>query len=359
MIPDSSETTVNVFLRKFDKILNFVLSLRGKTFSDEVSFLLEKALDHLKVIDTSNTNDDVHSALIETLINKQFFSETLNVATTPLAHVPILIFSIKALNELTNNDRRFHKFISASPDTFHQIHQIVMTAYVDKAEVKHALLEFFLCLSKFHKGREWIWSCGLLQFITQCLEDRAVFIRKTAQELIHNILMLSTTDQTKEMFERLLILMRKHVSELNNKQNQSDSMEIYLSVLSSYIETNMAENSTNSSGSELISLNIEDFLMNLAQSSVDKKLLGNVCSLMVGIYAKCASENASETTRWKDKTLELIKFVLNKELMQATLMVVSKSLFYWSNLKSNTEFQLGLVHIMVIWLRRTHLIENL
>ena len=344
---DISESRVNTFLNKFDKLLSFLLTQKGKKFSKDASLYLEKALDHMKVIDDSNTADDTHSALIEIVAGKQFFAETLratNASSTPL---PVLTFSIKVLSKLSDSEPRFQKSLSEFPETFVQIHENISTTFAEQAEVKQSLLHLFLSLSKFHRGRDWIWNHGLLRFVTQCLDDRAFFVKQAAQELTQQILFSSTANQRREIFERLQISMRGHESQFNSQQNQSDRLETYFSVLENYIEKNLAENNTDNSAIELVSLNIEEFLMNLAQSSTNQRFLGKVCSFMVSIYAKCASEKATENSIWKKKTLEIIQLVLKKKLMQATLVTVSKSLFYWSYLRDETEFQLDLLHIMV------------
>lgn len=338
------ECSMNVFSTKFDRFLGFLLSSRGETFTDGISFLLEKALDHLKVANNSFAIKDAYS-VFQTATIKRFFSETLDV-TTSSVNLPILVFSISVLSELSSNQQRFQKSYSEYPEAFLYIQKITSSELIEKTEVKSTLMHFFLSLSKSHEGREWIWSCGLLRFTTQCLEDPAVYIRKPAKELTHTLLMSSTDDQRKEIFERLLILMKKWTIVSKSQQNQNDFLETYLIVLESYIERNLVENRTNYSGRELVSLGIEDLLMDLAQNSSNQKFLGQICSLMAGIYAKCAYESATEISSWKSKTLEIIQLVVSKDLAQVTLNVVSKSLFFWSYI-DHKEFQLNLIHIMV------------
>ena len=350
---EEPESQVKIFIKKFEKILNLLLSLRLKSkdsFTEDVSFLLEKALDHLKQIDVANSEDHGHSVSIRNQIFKQFFADTLNVTKTSPIHPPIIIFSIKLLNELSNTESRFKKSITASPETFAQIQQIITTPLIENAEVKHELLQFFSSLSKFHSGCEWIWLSGFLQFITTCLEDRAVFIRKTAQELTTEILMSLTGNRKKEVYERLLIPIRTYEAQLNNGlQNRSDGLQLYFSVLENHIEKNFLEKD-NRSGSELAELDVEDLLIGVAKKTTSHKCVQMIYSLLVCIYAKCASEESGNEVKikeWEVKTVGIIQQVLDAQSVATALNVTSKSLFFWSHLSGCKEFQLDLVHIMV------------
>lgn len=347
------------FLQKFNATLSLLKSFCTKpkaSFSENVSFLLDKALDHLKKQGTGNVKigrgEMAHMALIRSKNVKEFFSETLKVSRAPVIHPPIIIFSIQLFTELTSNEARFQLMFAESSSIFPVIQQLTETTIVENSEVKQILLGLFLCLSKFKSGQQWLWSSGALVFIVDSLSDRTIFTRKTAQELMNLILPIMDQVQRKTILTGLLAPIIQAGSKLDHHQIESDRLRPYFEVLEGYMDHCLsARVHREQPVAELSSSDFERALLNLVQSAENEKLLSQAGSLLAAIYAKCASESPVDEhdsfEREKEKTMKLIQLILRRGILRSTLSVTSQALYYWSQLDTAKDFQVQLVCIMV------------
>ena len=344
------------FLQKFNATLNLLKEFCSKpkaSFSENVSFLLDKALDHLEKEEGDNEKlrqgDAAHLALIRSRNLKEFFSETLKTSRATVIHPPIIIFAIKLFTELTSNEARFQAMSEESSSVFPMVQQLTETTIVENSEIKQVLLSLFLNLSKFRSGQQWLWRSGSLAFIADSLSDRTIFTRKTAQELMNLILPIMEQDQRKAILVELLGPVVQAGNKLDHRQIESDKLRPYFEVLENYMEQCLSvKNHSELTGGELSSFEVERALLNLAQTAENEKLLSQAGSLLGAIYANRASRSPKyEQGSYEEKTMKLIKLILRRGFPRSTLSVTSQSLFFWSQLDSAKDFQVQLVCIMV------------
>lgn len=347
------------FLKKFDKALQLLNSFSEKSksnFSENVSFLLDKALDHLKKLETedereSRDGDLTHTTLIKSQSVKEFFSRTLNVTRAPIIHPPITIFAIKLFTQLTKSEARFRLMMSEANAVFSKIQQLTETTIVENSEIKQTLLSLFLSLASFRGGQDWLWASRMLLFITDCLSDRTIFTRKTARELINSVLPLMDDDPRNVIMAKLLEPVLQAGTKLDHRQIESDRLKPFFEVLENYLERCLSSGNLSGKlvGSQLLSGDVERALINLVQCAEHEKLLMQAGSLLAAIYAKSASELGSEhQSSLEEKNLKVIQMILRRAFLRPTLNVVSNSLFFWSRLEGSTrKFQMQLVCVMV------------
>ncbi len=357
----------NEFLQKFEKALQLLNSFSEKSkasFSENVSFLLDKVLDHLKKLEEEemvNTRKPTgiggisfHSALIRSKISKDFFSETLKISRAPTIHPPIIIFSLKLITELTSNHHRFQNMQAECAPVFQRIQELTETTVVENSEIKQTLLIMFLRLAKFKDGQEWLWSSGVLLFIISSLSDRTIFTRKTAQELIKYILPLMGGDQRKTILEHLLSPIIQAGNKLDHQQIESDRLRPFFEVLEGYMEhclsSPLARSSIEEMGhGKIVSPEVERALLNLVQSAENEKLLSQAGSLMAAVYAysSVVESGSALPNSYRISTLTLIQKILYRGFIRPTINVTSESLFFWSRLDGTKDFQIQLACIMV------------
>lgn len=349
------ECKTNPFIQKFDKALSLLESFCDKSkssFSENISFLLDKSLDHLKKLDKENDedlqpNDDTHIALIQSTNVKHFYKEVLRVSKIPMVHPSIITFAINLLVELTNNEARFQLMYSESKYVFVQVQQLTETTIIENSEFKQSILSFFLNLAKFRAGRQWLLSSGSLLFTVQSLSDRTIFTRKTAQELINITLPLLEESQRETIFTELIEPILQAGRKLENNQIESDKLKPYFEVLERYFECTLISNTEDKTAAFLFSKNIEKALFSIVSCAENEKLLSQAGSLLAAAYAKSALESEEERSSYESKTLVLIQLILRRGFLRSTLNVTSQSLFFWSQLKTANVFQTQLVHLMV------------
>lgn len=349
------ESKASLFIQKFDKALTLLNSFCDKSkssFSENISFLLDKSLDHLKQLndetdEESKSNEEPHLALIQSKSVKQFFQEVLKISRVPTIHPSIITFAINLLVELTSNETRFLCMYSELPDIFILIQQLKETTIIENNEFKQSILLFFLSLAKFKAGQQWLLSSGSLHFTVQSLSDRTIFTRKTAQELINCVLPKLDEIERETVLTELLEPILQAGQRLDNHQIESDKLKPYFEVLERYVEYNLMTNNEDKTATFLSTKNAEKALFNIVSCAENEKLLSQSGSLLAAIYAKNALEKEEEQSSWEAKTLALIQLILRRGLLRATLNVTSQSLFFWAQLKSANSFRAHLVHLMV------------
>ena len=347
-----------IFLQKFDKALLLLSSFCDKnkaSFSENVSFLLDKALDHLKKLENDcsaelKAKDSTHQALIQSKTVIAFLTDTLKVSKAPIIHPPIIVFSIKLVMQLSRNETRFQLLHSTCPEVFILIQQLKETTITENSEIKQTFLSLFSSLSKFKMGQDWLWTSGSLLFAVQSLADRTVFTRKTAQELLNSIFPSVDADKRQILLKNVFDPISQARKHSENPQIESDRLKPFFEVLESYIENCLTSNKPDSTGSHLSALDCEKILTELLSSAENEKLLSQTGSVLVAFFAKCASEtiNNAEISSWEDKTLKVIQLILRRGFIRPTLSVTSQSLFYWSHVKTTqTSLKAPLLHLMV------------
>lgn len=350
------EDQSNPFIQKFDRVLTLLLSFCDKSkasFSENISFLLDKSLDHLKILDTENVTERrncTHLALIQTLNVKKLFQEVFKISRLPFVHSSITSFAINLLVELTKNEVRFKAMYSESKGVFDQIHQLTETTFIENSEMKKSVLNFFFSLSKFQCGRDWLLTSGSLSFIVSSLSDRTVFIRKAAQESICYILPLLDETQREKVLLELLNPVLQAGQKLENHQIESDKLKPYFEVLEYYIDHSLLSHTNDKTGAFLSTNNAEVALENIVSRAENEKMLSQAGSLLVAIYAKNAIESSTinrQSTIWEDKTLLLIQLILRRGFLRSTLNVTSQSLVFWTRLQGAKSFHSQLVHLAV------------
>ena len=346
------ENKLDQFLHKFDKALSLLNSFCDKSkssFSENISFLLDKSLDHLKRLDTEEMKDCdlTHVALIKNSNVKHFLNEVLKVSKAPNIHPSIITFAINLLVQLTSNEARFQLMYSESQDALIKVQQLTETTIIENSEIKQAVLHFFLSLAKFKSGQQWLLTSGSLLFSVQSLSDRTIFTRKTAQELINFVLPFLDDAEREILFKGLLDPIQQAGIKLENHQIESDKLKPYFEVLEYYVGLTLTSNKMDKTGSCFCAMNADKVLHNIVSSAENEKLLTQAGSLLTGIYAKCALECEEERATWESKTFALIQLILRRGFLRSTLNVTSSSLFFWSQLKTASGFQAQLVYLMV------------
>jgi hypothetical protein len=348
------ESSSSQFLQKFDKALFLLKSYCDKpksSFSENISFLLDKSLDHLKKLDGDSIKeaqflDPTHVALIQSQSVKVFLNEVLKISKVHSIHSSIITFSINLLLQLTNNEAKFELMYSESPNIFVKIQQLTETTIVENNEFKQSIMNFFLSLSKLKAGLQWLLTSGSLLFIVDSLSDRTIFTRKKAEEAINYALPLLNDANREIIFTKLLEPILKAGNKLENHQIESDKLKPYFEILEHYVTLTLSSNKMDTTGKTLSSLNTEQVLHNIVSTAQNEKLLTQASSLIAAIYAKCAMENEKEQNTWEIKTVSLIQLILRRGFLRVTLIVISQSLFFWSQLKTSSLVG-QLVHLMV------------
>lgn len=349
------ESSSSQFLQKFDKALSLLNSYCDKpksSFSENISFLLDKSLDHLKKLDNDSIKgaqflDPAHAALIQSQSVKVFLNEVLKISKVHSIHSSITTFAINLLLQLTNNEAKFELMYSESPNIFIKIQQLTETTIVENNEFKQAIMNFFLSLSKLKAGLQWLLTSGSLFFIVDSLSDRTIFTRKKAEEAINYALPLLNDANREIIFTKLLEPILKVGNKLENHQIESDKLKPYFEILEHYVTLTLTSNKMDKTGKTLSSLNTEQVLHNIASRAQNEKLLTQAASLIAAIYVKCAMENEKEQNSWEIKTISLIQLILRRGFLRVTLTVISQSLFFWSQLKTSSCLVGQLVHLMV------------
>ena len=356
---EDQDVRLSEFLQKFDKALLLLNSFCDKSkasFSENISFLLDKALDHLKKLENDlpiefKANDSTHQALIQSTTVRAFLTETLKVSRAPILHPPIVIFSIKLVMHLSNTEKRFQFLHSSCPDVFTCIQQLKETTITENSEVKQTFLGLFSSLAKFNLGQEWLWTSGSLLFAVESLADRTVFTRKTAQELLNSVFPAVDEEKRQILLKHIFSpITEARVRSDNNPQIESDRLKPFFEVLESYIENCLIESKSDSTGAHLTTMDAEKVLTELLSSAENEKLLSQAGSLLVAYFAKCASEttNNAEISSWENKTMKLIQLILRRGFIRPTLTTTSQSLFYWSHVKTTqTSLKAPLLYLMV------------
>lgn len=344
------------FLHKFDKALSLLQSYCDKpksSFSENISFLLDKSLDHLKKLDSGEICDlqpvdPTHVALIQNQNVKLFFNEVLEISKVHSIHPSIMTFAINLLLQLTNNEDKFNLMYSESQNIFSKIQQLMKTTIVENNEFKQSIMNLFLSLAKFQAGLKWLLDSGSLFFIVNSLSDRTIFTRKKAEETINHVLPLVDGVQRETIFTKLLEPIFKAGNRLENNQIESDKLKPYFEVLANYIALTLVANKTDMSAGTLLALNTEEVLYNIVSTAENEKLLTQSASLLAAIYAMCALENEKEHRNWETKAISLIQLLLRRGFLRVNLRVISHSLFVWSQLETSSVFVKQLVRLMVI-----------
>jgi len=207
-------------------------------------------------------------------------------------------------------------------------------------------MNFFLSLSKLKAGLQWLLTSGSLLFIVDSLSDRTIFTRKKAEEAINYALPLLNDANREIIFTKLLEPILKAGNKLENHQIESDKLKPYFEILEHYVTLTLSSNKMDTTGKTLSSLNTEQVLHNIVSTAQNEKLLTQASSLIAAIYAKCAMENEKEQNTWEIKTVSLIQLILRRGFLRVTLIVISQSLFFWSQLKTSSLVG-QLVHLMV------------
>lgn len=349
------ESNFDQFLQKFDKALSLLNSYCDKpksSFSENISFLLDKSLDHLIKLDNDSIKetqslDPTHAALIKSQSVKIFFNEVLKISKVHSIHSSIITFAINLLLQLTNNEVKFELMHSESPNIFIKIQQLTETTVVENNEIKQSIMNFFLSLSKIKAGLYWLLNSGSLLFVVESLSDRTIFTRKKAEEAINYALPLLDDVNRETIFTKLLEPILKAGNKLENHQIESDKLKPYFEILEHYVTLTLTSNIMDKTGKTLSSLNTEQVLQNIVSSAENEKLLTQAASLIAAIYAKCALENEKERNAWEIKTIALIQMLLRRGFLRVTLSVISQSLFFWSHVKTSNFLVGQLVYLMV------------
>jgi len=283
------ESSSSQFLQKFDKALSLLNSYCDKpksSFSENISFLLDKSLDHLKKLDNDSIKgaqflDPAHAALIQSQSVKVFLNEVLKISKVHSIHSSITTFAINLLLQLTNNEAKFELMNSESPNIFIKIQQLTETTIVENNEFKQAIMNFFLSLSKLKAGLQWLLTSGSLFFIVDSLSDRTIFTRKKAEEAINYALPLLNDANREIIFTKLLEPILKVGNKLENHQIESDKLKPYFEILEHYVTLTLTSNKMDKTGKTLSSLNTEQVLHNIASRAQNEKLLTQAASLIV------------------------------------------------------------------------------
>ena len=349
------ERNFDQFQQKFDKALSLLNSYCDKpksSFSENISFLLDKSLDHLIKLDNDSIKetkslDPTHAALIKSQSVKIFFNEVLKISKVHSIHSSIITFAINLLLQLTNNEVKFELMYSEAPNIFIKIQQLTETTVVENNEIKQSIMNFFLSLSKIKAGLYWLLNSGSLLFVVESLSDRTIFTRKKAEEAINYALPLLDDVNRETIFTKLLEPILKAGNKLENHQIESDKLKPYFEILEHYVTLTLTSNIMDKTGKTLSSLNTEQVLQNIVSSAENEKLLTQAASLIAAIYAKCAMENEKERNAWEIKTIALIQMLLRRGFLRVTLSVISQSLFFWSHVKTSNFLVGQLVYLMV------------
>ncbi|KAI9561883.1 hypothetical protein GHT06_012845 [Daphnia sinensis] len=332
------ETNFSAFLQKFEKALSLLKSYCDKpksSFSENISFLLDKSLDHLKKLDSDDVCDlhlvdPTHAALMHSQGVKVFFNEVLKISKIHSIHPSIMTFAVNLMLQLTNNEVKFNLMYSESQNIFTKIQQLMETTIVENNEFKQSIMSFCLGLAKFPAGLKWLLTSGALLFIVDSLSDRTIFIRKKAEEIINLVLPLVDDVQRETIFTKLVEPILKAGNRLENHQIESDKLK------------------PDKSAGILLALNTETVLFTIVSTAENEKLLTQSASLLAAIYAKCALENEKEHCSWETKAVSLIQLLLRRGFLRVSLRVISHSLFAWSQLEISGSFVKQLVRFMVI-----------
>lgn len=362
----SVEPEEKTFLVKFDKAISLLWSFSEKSkasFSENVSFLLDKTLDQLRNIANNPGIDKVEATalkdqLFHHLINSRrvqdFLLDTTRVSRALVAHTPVLVFSLNLVGELSNNLSKFEALNSAAPELFQNIQKLVETTVVEHCDVKQAFLQLFSSLSRFKEGQKWLWNSRTFIFIIHCLGDRTIFTRKAAQEIVTFVFPFldekQKNDALEHLSEPLFEAAEQHKEELS--LIESDKLKPYFEVLQNCVELSLTHNRDDKIGTTLINMNSEKSLNILVLKSGNDKLPVHAGSLLVAIFAKYAAETEGQRIEYQNKTLSLLKLILNRGYLRSALHVLSQSLFYWSNLKLADAFHLQLSRLMVTLSKR-------
>lgn len=349
----------NAFLLKFDKAISLLGSFSEKpkaSFSENVSLLLDKTLDQLKSVEI-NVNSiraaGLKGQLFHALINSKrvqnFLLETTRVSRALGVHTPVLVFSLNLIAELSNDSEKFEIIYSAAPELFLNIQKLVETTVVEHCDVKQAFLHLFSSLSKFKEGQRWLWTSGTFTFCIQCLGDRTVFTRKAAQEIVTFIFPFLDVAQKNNALENLFKPLFEAAEQASEELSliESDKLKPYFEVLQSCVELSLAHNREDNIGASLVKMKAEKCLHTLVLKSGNDKLPVQAGRLMVAIFAKHAAESDSQRVEYQNKTLSLIKLILNRGYLRSALHVLSESLLCWSNIKLADNFHFQLCRLMV------------
>lgn len=349
-------TNFNTFLQKFEKALSLLKSYCDKpksSFSENISFLLDKSLDHLKKLDSDDVCDlqpvdPTHAALIKSQNVKVFFNEVLKISKIHSIHPSIMTFAVNLLLQLTNNEVKFNLMYSESQNIFAKIQQLMETTIVENNELKQSIMDFFLSLAKFPAGLKWLLTSGSLLFIIDSLSDRTIFTRKKAEEIINHVLPLVDDIQRETIFTKLIEPIFTAGNRLENHQIESDKLKPYFEVLANYITQTLVTKKGDKSAGTLLALNTEKVLFNIVSTAENEKLLTQSASLLAAIYAKCALENEKGRCNWEIKAVSLIQLLLRRGFLRVSLTVISHSLFVWSQLETSSMFVKQLVRLVII-----------
>ena len=321
------ENNVNDLLQKFEKVLSLLNKYCEKSkssFSENISFLLDKSLDHLKQLDIedakgSHTCDVVHTSLIQNRNVKHFFDEVLKVSKASNIHTSILTFAIDLLTQLTRNENRFQLMYAESPNIFVQVRQLTETTVIEGSEFKQSILNLFLSLAKFKAGQNWLLNSGTLLFIIESLSDRTVFTRKTAQEVMITVLPQLDEAPREEVLKKLLKPIHNAGNKLENNQIESDKLKPYFAVLESCVELSLISGKQSDKiGASLLSLSADITLHKIASNAQIEQLLIRAGSLLVAIYAKGALECENERIALEAKTSTLVQLILRRGFLRST-----------------------------------------
>ena len=343
--PDKSQS----FLDKFEKILILLRAFSADTnatFTENVTCLLDKALDHVSKLELSKERSPV---ILTTLILnpaiRSFLEENL-IYKEICVHTPILVFSVKMVSLMVGTGAQFVDFRTTSDHILTQVEKLVDSKAVDNSDIKHSLLVLFLTLSKHESGQLWLLQSGVLGFIVKCLEDRAIYIRKTAKEIINGILPTLTEQQVKDVLNSLLLPFSQVQVNFDNHQLLSDKLQPYIDVLENYVEVSLSSRKANSF-QHIRTMGLDQLLYDLVQKVNNETLLIRLCSLLVGIYVKSAHEDPQYLKINEEKTFQIFQLLLDRGLLRASIMVITNSLYYWSHLVFAKDMQRQLMALMV------------
>lgn len=350
-----------IFLLKFEKAISLLWSFSAKpkaSFSENISFLLDKTLDQLKTI-SNNSNYDKNEegikagqffhALIGSKRVQDFLLDTTTVSKASTLHTPVLVFSLNLITELSNDAQKFNSFQSTVPDVLLNVQRLVETTVIEHCDVKQAFLHIFSSLSKFKEGQKWLWSSTSFLFITQCLGDRTIFTRKSAQEISTFVFPFLDEKQKNDLFKTLFEPLFEAAKQPREELSliESDKLKPYFEVLQSCIELSLTNKKEDKIGKSLIEMGAEKCVNALILKSGNDKLPMQAGSLAVAMFAKCAAESENEILEYQTKTLSLLRLILNRGYLRSALQVLSQSLFGWSHLKLAEDFHVQLSRLMV------------
>lgn len=346
-----SETFVQ-FMLKFENVLKLLATYRDKPkacFSENVSFLLDKALDHLQKLDCGDAfkASSERCLFLVNIINNStvrgFLLDTLDASKALSVQPPVLIFAIKLVEQLGNSEEKFKVLHFHCPAIFSQIERLILIETSRSSDTKHVLLILFVTVAKFQSGRDWLLQTPIPVFAVKSLEDRAIFTRRKAQELVTLILPLLPFERQGEVITQMLNPVGMTV--ITNVQMANDRLEPCIDVLGKYVETLLPISAPESPSGNAIPDGLEDILLSRAKALGNEDLYAKLCSLMVGIYVSRAARDG-RSKYWEEETWTAIELCLRRGFVRSTVTIASNGLFYWSHLGSSENFQRQLIFVM-------------